>query len=336
MPNRHSSSESYRYGFQGQEMDDEIKGEGNSLNYTFRMHDPRIGRFFAVDPLFNEYPWYTPYQFSGNNVVMSVELEGLEEKVIISEGTSNQYSDGRSPTSEVKEKEYTWEEYNRDVLKIDPNNLPVNGAHGPKGKGVLVISSYTYKTDGVVDDEMSVETYTPNANDIIETKAKIDFANSPKRMDYQIAVDSKSFPFFKRSLESLYVTDEFDKQRPGYKHKGVDIAFSHGGDIMGEPIYAPEDGQVVQNVTYNDVKNGGARVRLKLADGTYVMVCHLVVGSSAHLGKEVKKGDLIGNVGNTGVSSGPHLHLELWLDSGGINRVNPNQKWPSLDTLQRR
>ena len=43
------------------------------------MHDPRIGRFFAVDPLTAKYPWYTPYQFSGNKVIQYVELEGLEE-----------------------------------------------------------------------------------------------------------------------------------------------------------------------------------------------------------------------------------------------------------------
>jgi RHS repeat-associated protein len=79
VPNRHGSSNSYRYGFQGQEKDDEIKGEGNSLNYTFRMHDPRVGRFFTKDPLEAEYPWYTPYQFSGNKVIEFVELEGLEE-----------------------------------------------------------------------------------------------------------------------------------------------------------------------------------------------------------------------------------------------------------------
>lgn len=59
-------------------MDDEIKGEGNSINYTFRMHDPRAGRFFATDPLEAKYPWYSPYQFSGNRVIDMVELEGLE------------------------------------------------------------------------------------------------------------------------------------------------------------------------------------------------------------------------------------------------------------------
>ncbi len=80
VPQRNYSSPSYRYGFQGQEKDDEIKGSGNSLNYKFRMQDPRVGWFFAVDPLAAQYPWYTPYQFSGNKVIAFVELEGAEEK----------------------------------------------------------------------------------------------------------------------------------------------------------------------------------------------------------------------------------------------------------------
>ncbi|WP_198037762.1 RHS repeat domain-containing protein [Mariniflexile maritimum] len=81
LPNRHGSSDSYRYGFQGQEKDDEIKGEGNSLNFTFRMYDPRVGRFFTPDPLTDKYPWYTPYSFAGNKVIQYKELEGLEELI---------------------------------------------------------------------------------------------------------------------------------------------------------------------------------------------------------------------------------------------------------------
>ncbi|SRX75232.1 toxin C-terminal domain-containing protein [Aequorivita antarctica] len=78
-PGRHANTADYRYGFQGQEMDDEVKGEGNSINYKFRMHDPRVGRFFAVDPLSPQYPHYSPYSFSGNKVIAFIELEGLEE-----------------------------------------------------------------------------------------------------------------------------------------------------------------------------------------------------------------------------------------------------------------
>jgi RHS repeat-associated protein len=78
VPNRHNNSGEYRYGFQGQEKDDEVKGEGNSLNYTFRMHDPRVGRFFAVDPLFREYPWNSTYAFAENSPIAGIDLEGLE------------------------------------------------------------------------------------------------------------------------------------------------------------------------------------------------------------------------------------------------------------------
>ena len=80
MDGRHgSSADQYRYGFQGQEMDDEVKGEGNSVNYKYRMHDPRIGRFFAVDPLAPKYAYNSPYAFSENRVIDAIELEGLEQ-----------------------------------------------------------------------------------------------------------------------------------------------------------------------------------------------------------------------------------------------------------------
>jgi RHS repeat-associated protein len=66
------------YSFQAQEHDDEVKGDGNSVNYKYRMHDPRLGRFFAVDPMASSYPFYSPYAFSGNRVIDAFELEGLQ------------------------------------------------------------------------------------------------------------------------------------------------------------------------------------------------------------------------------------------------------------------
>ncbi len=43
------------------------------------MYDPRVGRFFAVDPLTAKYPWNSPYAFSENRVIDGVELEGREK-----------------------------------------------------------------------------------------------------------------------------------------------------------------------------------------------------------------------------------------------------------------
>src|SRR5690606_7291848 len=73
-----SACSGYRYGFQAQEKDDEVKGKGNSVNYTYRMHDTRLGRFFCTDPIGYKYPHNSPYAFSENRVIDKIELEGLE------------------------------------------------------------------------------------------------------------------------------------------------------------------------------------------------------------------------------------------------------------------
>ena len=80
MPGRNSNSGDYAYGFQGQLIDNEIKGTGNSINFEYRMHDPRLGRFLSIDPLSKKYPFYSPYSFSGNRVIDCIEMEGLEPK----------------------------------------------------------------------------------------------------------------------------------------------------------------------------------------------------------------------------------------------------------------
>jgi RHS repeat-associated protein len=75
-------SDDYRYGFNGMEKDNEIKGEGNSINYKARIYDDRLGKFLSVDPLTQHYPWYTPYQFAGNTPIQAIDMDGLEELII--------------------------------------------------------------------------------------------------------------------------------------------------------------------------------------------------------------------------------------------------------------
>ena len=57
----------YRYGFNGMEMDDEIKGKGNSYTTHFRQYDPRVGRWLSIDPKARKYPATSPYVFSANS-----------------------------------------------------------------------------------------------------------------------------------------------------------------------------------------------------------------------------------------------------------------------------
>ncbi|MBS0646370.1 MAG: RHS repeat-associated core domain-containing protein, partial [Verrucomicrobia bacterium] len=80
MPGRKysSSSSSYRFGYNGKENDNEIKGDGNSIDYGERTYDPRLGRFLSTDPLSRSFPWYTPYQYAGNNPILFIDIDGLE------------------------------------------------------------------------------------------------------------------------------------------------------------------------------------------------------------------------------------------------------------------
>jgi hypothetical protein len=45
MPGRTYTAASYKYGFNGKENDNEVKGEGNQQDYGMRIYDPRLGRF---------------------------------------------------------------------------------------------------------------------------------------------------------------------------------------------------------------------------------------------------------------------------------------------------
>ena len=74
----HSNGSEIRYGYQNQEKINEFRDNGNYLDFKYRGCDPRVGRFFSVDPLLKKYPWNSPYAFSENRVIDGIELEGLE------------------------------------------------------------------------------------------------------------------------------------------------------------------------------------------------------------------------------------------------------------------
>ena len=74
-----SPSLNYRYGFNGKEVDNEMFGIGNELDYGMRVYDPRVGRFLSVDPLTKSFPWYTPYQYAGNSPISNIDIEGKED-----------------------------------------------------------------------------------------------------------------------------------------------------------------------------------------------------------------------------------------------------------------
>jgi RHS repeat-associated protein len=73
---RERSFGGYRYGFNGMEKDDEVKGSGNSYTTEFRQCDPRLGRWLSIDPLFRSFPWQSPYVAFDNNPIRKVDPRG--------------------------------------------------------------------------------------------------------------------------------------------------------------------------------------------------------------------------------------------------------------------
>jgi RHS repeat-associated protein len=76
MPGRSYNSKEYRYGYNGKEKDDEIKGEGNSLDYGARIYDPRIARWLSLDPLMSKYPGWSPYGYVRNSPISRIDPDG--------------------------------------------------------------------------------------------------------------------------------------------------------------------------------------------------------------------------------------------------------------------
>ncbi|CDE11335.1 peptidase M23 family [Clostridium sp. CAG:354] len=103
----------------------------------------------------------------------------------------------------------------------------------------------------------------------------------------------------------------------GKYHGAVDFGVS-----VGTPVYAAADGIVVTS-TWGGSDSYGYYIKIKHYNGLYTLYAH---GSSlvAKVGQEVKQGQLIMYSGNTGNSTGPHLHFEVRVAPGGYNNmVNP-------------
>jgi murein DD-endopeptidase MepM/ murein hydrolase activator NlpD len=112
-----------------------------------------------------------------------------------------------------------------------------------------------------------------------------------------------------------WVTSEFGWRKSPFGgdrefHKGIDIATRYG-----KPVYAPADGIVAEAVFEHDL---GKMVRIDHGHGISTLYGHLSK-TVVKAGATVRRGDRIGYVGNTGRSTGSHLHYTVMLNGVSIN-----------------
>jgi murein DD-endopeptidase MepM/ murein hydrolase activator NlpD len=96
-----------------------------------------------------------------------------------------------------------------------------------------------------------------------------------------------------------------------YIHKGIDLSTYRSGD----PIVATADGQVV-TIDYSG--DFGNYVIIKHKHGYYTRYAHML-SARVRLGQRVQQGEVIGYIGNTGLSTGPHLHYEVHIGSDVVD-----------------
>ena len=136
MPERNFNAGTYRNGYQGQEMVNEISGVGNAYTFEYRVQDPRVGRFWTVDPLIQSYPGWSPYGFAQNRVIDGIDFEGLEWQPVNSKGEN-------VPVGSDQIQDYKWLGYEmKDVIPfIDPQPVAP--------EGTVAKAQINYWVDGV-------------------------------------------------------------------------------------------------------------------------------------------------------------------------------------------
>jgi murein DD-endopeptidase MepM/ murein hydrolase activator NlpD len=134
---------------------------------------------------------------------------------------------------------------------------------------------------------------------------------APAEIPLSLHQRQKSVSPHGHDAKELNVTSPFGNRHIRGKenfHRGVDI-----GLAVGSPVHAVDSGIVKwsgwQDPNNHD-KGGGIYVKISHADGKDSFYMHLSK-TLVNVGDKVRKGQIIGYSGNTGDSTGPHLHLEL-------------------------
>lgn len=119
--------------------------------------------------------------------------------------------------------------------------------------------------------------------------------------------------FLSRPTKGGYLSSLFGEVRATSVHKGIDIAKN-----LGESVNAALDGKVIK-AGYNSGGYGNLIV-LEHENNMKTYYAHLN-DIYVNQGDIIKNGDIIGSIGNTGNSTGPHLHFELRVNDKAVDPI---------------
>ena len=184
---------SYRYGFNGKEKDNEVKGEGNTYDFGARILDPRIGRWFSVDPLQRKYPDIAPYVAFGNNPISIIDPDGKDIVYFNSDGV--EYRRVESKTQFITYVDVTFKvEYFNPHFDAKSNSWQIFESR-------TVTSQVKVPMPKIITEKLSSKA----GKDGTYSTVKIESSPENQRLDYQIA--ATTFLFNQKKNSTQFYTD---------------------------------------------------------------------------------------------------------------------------------
>ena len=264
------------------------------------------------------------------NQIISINSGYFEEEITenIEEKLTNAINTEEKKLYEIKSEEIAKDEKINKIEKVQ-EIIKISGEEiaGSKGNRIIKIKDTpeyaNIATELENTNELNKKTYKSSVkkdiSENIKRKNIIDNQEVQRIQNIQNEnINNKNFGKILWPVKSGRITSKFgNRNHPVLKsvkfHRGVDIAVS-----LGTPVYAGIKGIV----TFAGKRgNYGNLVEIEGSDGIKVRYAHLSK-IDVVAGQRVSDGEKVAETGNTGMSTGPHLHYEIIVDDSPVNPLN--------------
>ena len=254
------------------------------------------------------------------NQTVNINSGYLEEEITenIEEKLQNIINTEEKKLSETAVKEIVKNEKINQTEKVR-GIIKISGEEGESTKNTGIIRIRDSIAD--INTKKDMESISLSRTESFEGKVRenINEKNRADNQNIQVEnIESKGFGKILWPVKYGKVTSKFgNRTHPVLKsvkfHRGVDIAVS-----VGTPVYSGIKGKV----TFAGRKgNYGNLVEIERDDGIKVRYAHLN-SIDVVTGQKVSDGEKVAETGNTGMSTGPHLHYEIIIDENPVNPLD--------------
>ena len=264
------------------------------------------------------------------NQIININSGYFEEEITenIEEKLTNAINTEEKKLYEIKSEEIAKDEKINKIEKVQ-EIIKISGEElaGSKGNRIIKIKDTpeyaNIATELENTNELNKKTYKSSVKkDISENIKRKNIINNQEVQRIQNIqgenINNENFGKILWPVKSGRITSKFgNRNHPVLKsvkfHRGVDIAVS-----LGTPVYAGIKGIV----TFAGKRgNYGNLVEIEGSDGIKVRYAHLSK-IDVIAGQRVSDGEKVAETGNTGMSTGPHLHYEIIVDDSPVNPLN--------------